>query len=919
MYEMMVRGIGVMRRRSDSWLNATQILKVAGIEKGRRTKILEKDIAQSEGGKIPYEKIQGGYGRYQGTWIPFHCAQELAEQYGVLQLIQPLLDYKPAPSAAPLSGLGTAGSPPSGPGNNNGNINKADPNVSLSSSANSNANTNSGSATANKNNSRNSPAKQTVSRNTSQAAFANPQAQKAAQQASLSQAQKQVPLPTTRVNGNLALDASVSQTPRTAASKKRDAAKPAAASTSADVQVSATGRKRPRVAAAQAQARAAAAAAAEEASTAAKTETDGADPVGEEDEEMSVAEDEHGSDGDLDLDLGEGTSSAAGAPGDATLRAPEGDARGKAAAVRRSSAIGASGKAPQNVTSQTQPLVIRRASRFPEDVEVNFDHRNLLMSLFISEAQASTSASGPPGVETEPDPLATIASFPPDLDPDTPIDDQQHTALHWASALARMSTVKALLQMGADPNRGNATGETPLMRAVLVTNNFDTETFASPYLLQALSPSIKTLDDARRSVLHHIALVAGIKGRSASARHYLETILHYLIQTGSPSGLRDFVNVRDENGDTALNIAARVGSRPVVRMLLDSGADPQIPNKLYLFPGDFGSLEEGLVPPTEAERATAHLAEYPDPLSSSSASQLHASSSGQQQPHQRTHQFSEQSYLENAQRLSKMFDDVLKTLATDFGKELQARSESLERTQSQLLLAAKELADQRSTNAELRETVKQVELTKWRIRNLEKALEDEDRFDWTGRSTAGGRPAFPTNPSADDDTGPSADPIKRAAFEYRGVNSTLGTLQAVNMPSSIAADPRDPADVAASNNQQQSTAADDSSSQNGGGSKRSTPSSTNLSASNSNSGSPSLLTLAQIRRMVIWYERVLDVLRERIDIIKSSNGDMELDARRVVKLCTGLESDEDVEELLPSLIVALESDGGEGAIFDLQR
>lgn len=62
-YEMMVRGIGVMRRRADSFMNATQILKVAGVDKGKRTKILEKDIVKGE-----HEKIQGGYGRYQGTW-----------------------------------------------------------------------------------------------------------------------------------------------------------------------------------------------------------------------------------------------------------------------------------------------------------------------------------------------------------------------------------------------------------------------------------------------------------------------------------------------------------------------------------------------------------------------------------------------------------------------------------------------------------------------------------------------------------------------------------------------------------------------------------------------------------------------------------------------------------------------------------
>jgi hypothetical protein len=44
-------------------MNATQILKVAGIEKGKRTKILEREILPGE-----HEKVQGGYGKFQGTW-----------------------------------------------------------------------------------------------------------------------------------------------------------------------------------------------------------------------------------------------------------------------------------------------------------------------------------------------------------------------------------------------------------------------------------------------------------------------------------------------------------------------------------------------------------------------------------------------------------------------------------------------------------------------------------------------------------------------------------------------------------------------------------------------------------------------------------------------------------------------------------
>ncbi|KAI0400131.1 hypothetical protein F4802DRAFT_610328 [Xylaria palmicola] len=87
-YEMEVNGVNVMRRRNDSWLNATQILKVANIDKGKRTKILEKEIQTGE-----HEKVQGGYGKYQGTWIRFERGVEVCKQYHVEELLRPLLTY----------------------------------------------------------------------------------------------------------------------------------------------------------------------------------------------------------------------------------------------------------------------------------------------------------------------------------------------------------------------------------------------------------------------------------------------------------------------------------------------------------------------------------------------------------------------------------------------------------------------------------------------------------------------------------------------------------------------------------------------------------------------------------------------------------------------------------------------------------
>lgn len=60
-YELLIAGDHVMRRRSDDWINATHILKLAGYDKSARTRILEREVQ-----KGVHEKIQGGYGKYQG-------------------------------------------------------------------------------------------------------------------------------------------------------------------------------------------------------------------------------------------------------------------------------------------------------------------------------------------------------------------------------------------------------------------------------------------------------------------------------------------------------------------------------------------------------------------------------------------------------------------------------------------------------------------------------------------------------------------------------------------------------------------------------------------------------------------------------------------------------------------------------------
>ena len=63
-YEIFLDGYGIMRREKDNFINATHLLTIAGLSKGQRTKVLDQYTLN----KTFYERVQGGYGRYQGTW-----------------------------------------------------------------------------------------------------------------------------------------------------------------------------------------------------------------------------------------------------------------------------------------------------------------------------------------------------------------------------------------------------------------------------------------------------------------------------------------------------------------------------------------------------------------------------------------------------------------------------------------------------------------------------------------------------------------------------------------------------------------------------------------------------------------------------------------------------------------------------------
>jgi regulatory protein SWI6 len=190
--------------------------------------------------------------------------------------------------------------------------------------------------------------------------------------------------------------------------------------------------------------------------------------------------------------------------------------------------------------------------------------------------------------------LDLIREIPPEngaagLNVNGVLDELGHTALHISASLGRLNVVEALIASGADIHRGNYNGETPLIRACLLLNNFDQQSFGT--LVSFLYPSIRTIDTARKSVLHHVVALAGVRNRAIVASYYLEQIFLWIAQH-QDGDFRSVVDLQDEHGDTALNIAARVGNRGLVRSFLDVGANRILPNKLGLRPGDFGVENE---------------------------------------------------------------------------------------------------------------------------------------------------------------------------------------------------------------------------------------------------------------------------------------------------------------------------------------
>lgn len=166
---------------------------------------------------------------------------------------------------------------------------------------------------------------------------------------------------------------------------------------------------------------------------------------------------------------------------------------------------------------------------------------------------------------------------PTSINLDRPIDEKGHAAMHWAAAMGDVGVVKELIHRGARIDCLSNNLETPLMRAVMFTNNFDKETM--PSMVKIFQQTVHRTDWFGSTVFHHIAATTSSSNKYVCARWYLDCIINKLSETWIPEEVTRLLNAQDQHGDTAIMIAARNGARKCVRSLLGRNVVVDIPNK----------------------------------------------------------------------------------------------------------------------------------------------------------------------------------------------------------------------------------------------------------------------------------------------------------------------------------------------------
>lgn len=210
----------------------------------------------------------------------------------------------------------------------------------------------------------------------------------------------------------------------------------------------------------------------------------------------------------------------------------------------------------------------RKRRRLMEDPQVQADNMHQLwadelLDYFMLQGEYADAPSSVP--------------MPPEgANLDRAIDDKGHTALHWAVAMGDLEIVKHLLNDGASIDVQSKNGETPLMRSVIFTNIYEKQNMER--IASLLVRTVNMQDWLGSTVFHHIANTTVSKKKYQCARYYMDCILNKMAEVLSPDQIERILNEQDQQGDTAITIAARNGARKCVRSLIGRNAAVDIPN-----------------------------------------------------------------------------------------------------------------------------------------------------------------------------------------------------------------------------------------------------------------------------------------------------------------------------------------------------
>lgn len=179
---------------------------------------------------------------------------------------------------------------------------------------------------------------------------------------------------------------------------------------------------------------------------------------------------------------------------------------------------------------------------------------------------------------------------------------------------------------------------------------------------------------------------------------------------------------------------------------------------------------------------------------------------------------------------------MIQSLSSDFQSEIKAKQDALDVTQAHLRAATRELSEQRKQIQMWQGRCGELDTLAQRVKNVDRAIEDEVQFDWTGR---GGE---------DED---AVAESKNSAFRYRGLASTLVGNQAPVI--TIETDPPLPA-------------------------------------------GDTVQSLVKLRRLKMWHDRMEEIMEQRMRGLRGASAEKEFMCRKIIALCTGVPVDK-VEEV----------------------